>query len=379
MTDRTYNVGFIGFGFIGKVHGFGYHNLPLYYDPPPLKACLYAVCTSRPHTARKAQEQMGFGKATTDFREITEDPNIDIVHICTPNKFHRDALLSAMAHQKHIYCDKPITATLAEAREIADALQDYRGTHQMTLQCRFFPATLRAKELMDEGLVGDVLSFRAAYLHGGSADPNAPLKWKLSKDLGGGGVILDLGTHVLDLIRHLVGEFDEVFCATRIAYADRPSPDDPGRRVNVDAEDLALMTIRTASGALGTVEATKIATGAQDELRFEIHGQRGALRFNLMQPNCLEAYSGEDPSEPHGGWQGWKAIDTGQRYPKPAGWPTPKASIGWTRGHAHCLYNFLHAIASGTKAEPGLETGVRLQEIADAAYRSDAARQWVKV
>ena len=379
MEGKAYNVGMIGFGFIGKVHAFGYHNLPLYYTPPPLAARFYAVCTSRPGSAAEAKEQMGFEKAVTDFREVTEDPDVDIIHICTPNKFHKDALLSAMSHNKHIYCDKPLTATLAEAEQIGQALAEYKGVHQMTLQSRFFPATLRAKELMDEGFVGDVLSFRAAYLHGGSANPDAPLKWKLSKDLGGGGVILDLGTHVLDLIRHLVGEFAEVFCVNKIAYPDRPSVDDPSKRVKVEAEDLALMTLRTKSGALGTVEATKIATGVQDELRFEIHGSQGALRFNLMQPNYLEAYSAKDPDGPHGGSQGWKAIDTVQRYPKPGGWPTPKAGIGWTRGHVHCLYNFLQAIAAGTRADPGLEVGIRLQQIADAAYRSDATRQWVPV
>jgi len=379
MQEKTYNVGFVGFGFIGKVHAFGYRNLNLYYDPPPLKARLYAVCTSRAETASKAKKPLGFEKAVTDFREVTEDPDVDIVHVCTPNKYHLETLLSAMSHAKHIYCDKPLTATLSEARQVAEALSGYAGTHQMTLQSRFFPATLRARELVEEGFLGDVLSFRGAYLHGGSADPNAPLKWKLSKELGGGGVILDLGTHVLDILRHLVGEFQEVFCSTRIAYPDRPSLEEPSKRVPVEAEDLALMTVRTKSGALGTVEATKIATGAQDELRFEIHGTQGALRFNLMQPNYLEAYDVRDVSGPHGGMQGWKAVDTVQRYEKPGGWPTPKAAIGWTRGHVHCLYNFLDSLATGRKAEPGLEVGIRLQELCDAAYRSDTARRWAGV
>ena len=379
-TDmKRVNVGFVGFGFIGKVHAFGYHNLPLYYDPPPVQHRFHTVCTSRPETAERARALLGFERAVTDFREVTEDPDIDVVHICTPNRFHRDAVLSAMEHQKHIYCDKPLTATLDEAREIERALPGYEGVHQMTLQSRFFPATLRARELVDEGFLGEVLSFRAAYLHSGSANPEAPLKWKLSRDLAGGGVLLDLGTHVIDIVRHLVGEFSEVFCVNKVAFPDRPSVEDPARRVPVEAEDLSLMTVRTQGGALGTIEATKIATGAQDELRFEIHGTRGALRFNLMLPNYLEAWSMADPTGPHGGEQGWKAIDTVQRFPKPGGWPTPKASIGWLRGHVHCLYNFLTGVAAGERVGPGLEVGIRLQEIADAAYRSDTERAWVSV
>lgn len=375
MGERL-RVGFVGFGFIGQVHAYGYLNLPLFYDPPPLEAELAAVCTSRPETARRARERFGFTLATTDYRRVTENPDIDIVHIASPNIFHRDQLLSAMAAGKHIYCEKPLTATLAEAREVEAALGSYVGVHQMCLQNRFFPATLRAKQLVEEGRLGRILSFRAAYLHSGSADPSAPLKWKLDRAMGG-GVLLDLGSHVIDLVRHLCGEFEEVLMDRSIAYPERPSPEDPARMVPVEAEDLSVMLVRTADGALGTIEASKIATGTEDELRIEIHGERGALRFNSMQPNYLEFYERSAPGEPVGGTRGWTAIATVQRYPKPAGFPGPKFSVGWIRSHLACLANFLTALAQGTRAEPGLEVGVRLQEIMDAAVRSAQCRGWV--
>jgi len=377
---KKVNVGIVGVGFIGKVHAYGYINLPMFYDPPPVEAKLLGGCTSRPETAERAKAKLGFDFCTTDFRRITENPQIDVVHICTPNAFHKEALLSAIAHGKHIYCDKPLAASAAEARDIVAALDGYSGVHQMTLQNRFFPATLRAKELVDEGFVGDVLSVRAAYLHAGSANPEAPLKWKLAKRVAGGGVLYDLGAHILDLVQHLVGEFDEVFCDTKIAFPDRPSVEDPGRRVPVEAEDLALMMIRTKRGALGTVEATKIATGSQDELRIEIHGTKGALRFNGMAASYLEAYDVSAPAGPTGGGQGWTRIDTTQRYPKPAsGFPGPKFAIGWIRSHAACLHNFLAGVAEGKPVQPDLRQGARLQEIMDAGYESARQRAWVNV
>lgn len=375
MGERL-RVGFVGFGFIGRVHAYGYLNLPLFYDPPPLAAELAAVCTSRPETAQRAGERFGFTLATDDYRRVTEAPDIDIVHIATPNLFHRDQLLSAMAAGKHIYCEKPLTATLAEAREVEAALGSYPGVHQMCLQNRFFPATLRAKELVEEGRLGRILSFRASYLHSGSADPSAPLKWKLDRALGG-GVLLDLGSHVIDLVRHLCGEFEEVLMDRSIAYPERPSPEDPTRMVPVEAEDLSVMLVRTTAGALGTIEASKVATGTEDELRIETHGERGALRFNSMQPNYLEFYRQSEPGEPVGGTRGWTAIATVQRYPEPAGFPGPKFSVGWIRSHLACLANFLTAVAQGTRAQPGLEVGVRLQEIMDAARRSAQCRRWV--
>ncbi len=374
--ERPLRVGFVGFGFIGKVHAYCHMNMPFFYDPPPLETTLVGVCTSRMETAQEAKRRFGFEIATDNYREITEGPDIDIVHITSPNVFHRAHLLSAMAAGKHIYCEKPLTAPLDEAREVEGALAWYRGTHQMCLQNRFFPATMRAKQLVDEGFLGQLLSFRASYLHSGSADRNAPLKWKLDRAMGG-GVLLDLGSHVIDLVRHLCGEVQEVLMESAIAYPERPSTSDSGRRVSVEAEDLAVMLVRTSAGALGTIEASKIATGTEDELRIEIHGSEGALRFNSMQPNYLEAYRRADPEEPIGGSRGWRAIATVQRYPQPAEFPGPKFSVGWIRSHLACLHNFLSALASDTKAEPGLEVGIRLQEIMAAARRSRDTRQWI--
>ncbi|MCE9613955.1 MAG: Gfo/Idh/MocA family oxidoreductase [Lentisphaerae bacterium] len=353
MKD-VYNVGFIGFGMIGKVHAYGYLNLPLYYQPVPLRARVTHVCTSRAETAEAGRALLGAEEAVTDYRRITENPAIDIVHICTPNDRHGEAILSAMRHQKHIYCDKPLVASWAEAEVVRAALPAYRGTAQLTLQNRFFPATLRAKQMIDEGFLGRVLEYRAAYLHAGSADPNAPFKWKLAA-----GVIADLGTHVFDLMHHLLGDYAAVQAVTVKAYPDRAG-----------AEDCMLALTRQTSGAVGTIEASKLATGSEDELRFEIHGSRGALRFNGMDAHHLEAYAGS----------GWTRLDTGQRYAAPAaGFPGPKFAIGWLRGHVACLAHFLQAVASGRPGEPGLSQGIYVQHVLDCASRSAREGRWVEV
>ena len=373
------NVGFVGFGFIGKVHAYGYINMPMYYEPLPFQPVLSHVCTSRMETAKSGAELAGAENATTDFREITENPEIDIVHICTPNNLHREALLSALAHGKHIYCDKPIPANLEEAIEVADAISDYNGTAQMTLQNRFFPATLRARQLIDEGFLGKVLEFRCSYLHSGSADPNAPLKWKLSSD-SGGGVIADLASHALDLMNFMLGDYDSLTAATSIAYTERPSVEDPETKVSVDAEDCVMILARMGNGALGHIEATKIATGSEDEIRFEIHGSDGALRFNGMDPHHLEIWNQHAASYPIGGVRGWTRVECGQRYPAPArGFPTPKAAVGWMRGHVACLANFLFDVAAGNPGNPGLHQGIYIQRLMDACRRSAHDGSWVGI
>lgn len=367
---KTLNVGILGFGFIGKVHAYGYRCLPFYYDPVPLQARITHVVTSRTETAERGRQMLGAEAAATDFRTVTENPDVDIVHICTPNHLHKDALLSAMRHNKHVYCDKPLVATIEEAHAVRAALSGYRGTGQMTFQNRFFPATLRAKQLLEERALGEVLQFRAAYLHGGSATAEAPLKWKLTA-AAGGGVIADLASHLLDLIDHLIGPFDSVTASTHVAHAERPSLEDPAKKVKVDAEDCVLLIARMRSGAVGTIEATKLATGSEDELRLEIHGTRGAIRFNLMDPHHLEWYDATAADRPQGGFRGWNHIDTGQRYAEPAtSFPSPKAATGWIRGHVACLAHFLTAVAEGRPAEPGLEQGIRVQQLMESVRRS---------
>ena len=150
--------------------------------------------------------------------------------------------------------------------------------------------------------------------------------------------------------------------------------------MRVDAEDCVMMLVKTKSGAIGTIEATKIATGAEDEMRIEIHGSKGALRFNGMDAHHLEAYDTRATDKPIGGVRGWTRIDTGQRYPAPeGGFPGPKFGIGWLRGHAACLNNFLQCVAAGKPASPGLDQGIYIQQLMDCAQRSAREQRWVEV
>ena len=373
--DRPLGVAILGFGFIGKVHAYGHLNIPLFYDPAPLRTRLVGVATGHEKTAARAKASLGFEVATTDQLALIEREDVDIVHICTPNDLHAEAILAAMKAGKHIYCDKPLTATLAEAEQVAALLPAYKGTSQMTLQYRFWPATLRARQLIDDGRIGAITHFRGAYLHAGSIDRSKPLNWKADGQRGG-GVLNDLGVHIIDLLQHLIGPLEPVHAVRRVWARQRWDAGQPSRRIPRVAEDFIAVTMRTHEGAPGVIEASKIATGAEDELRFEIHGERGALGFNQMDPNWLDFYDLSDGEAPLGGERGWKKIATVARYDQPAGFPGPKVSIGWMRAHMHCLYNFLETIARGQAGDPSLAVGVELQRrlarIADLAVDVDA-------
>ena len=374
---KTYTVGILGFGFIGKVHAYAHQTIPYYYPQSDFRTRITHIGTSTIDTAKKGCEQIQAKVPVTDYREITENPAIDIVHICTPNHLHKEMLLSAIKNNKHIYCDKPLVANGAEAAQISKALPGYTATAQMTFQCRFFPATLRAVQLVREGFLGDVHDFRASYLHSGSATPDAPLKWKLSAKYGG-GVIADLGAHIFDLIQALLGNFDSLTAASRIAYLQRPAADDPAHIAQVEAEDSVNIIVRMKNGAVGTLEASKTATGTEDELRFEIHGSAGAIRFNSMQPHHLQVYDAGITDEPFGGTKGWTVVDCGRRY-RESNFPGPKFSIGWMRAHVASLFSFLDRVSKGSAGEPGLEQGIYVQHVIERARESARLNEWVKI
>ena len=266
---------------------------------------------------------------------------------------------------------KPLALNLKEAKEILEVAQEKNKlVHQMAFEYRFIPAIMRAKQLIEDGFLGRVFHFRTCYLHSGYVDSKRPMSWRLYKDKAGGGALFDLGSHVLDLIRYLLRECKTVFATTKTFIEERPLTKNSATKAPVKVDDLVLMQIEMESGTTGIMEASRLATGTNDELRIEIHGDKGAIYFNHMDPNWLWIYDTRDEAEPIGGKRGFKKIETVQRYPKPAVLPGPKFAIGWMRYHIASQYEFIRRVVDGQKGEPGIYDGYKVQEIMEAAYLS---------
>ena len=379
---KEYGVGIVGYGAIGKVHTYAHRTLPLFYDPLPARTKLVGICTATEASGQKAQAQAGFEYATTDYHALLAREDIQIIHCCTPNDVHHALLKDAIAAGKHIYCDKPLTRTLAEAEEIAALADGSDKVHRMTFNYRCVPALMRAKELIEDGFLGDVYQYRAAYLHAGYVDKSRPLSWRLSFARSGGGAVMDLGAHVFDLVRWLLGDFAALRATLDTFIPNRP--DKSGVMGRVDVDDVATVQARMASGAVGVVEASRLATGTQDDLRIEIHGSRGALSFSLMDPNWLRAYDATRPEAAFGGERGFQQIECATRYPKPYAFAATKNTIGWPQFHVHCLYEFVRAVAEGSDAErvsggASFADGLATQRLVDACLRSAQCDGWIEM
>jgi predicted dehydrogenase len=375
---ESIGIGLVGFGFIGRVHTLCYRELPSFYPGALPRISRAAVCTSRPETARAAAAEGGYERWFTDVDALVRDGSVTVVDCCTPNGQHRQTLLAAVRAGKNVYCEKPLALNAAEAREISREVRRAGVSVGMTYNFRFVPALMRAKRMITDGMVGDIYSFRAEYYHSGNSDPLKPLSWRMKGELSGGGALVDLGSHVIDLVRHLLGEIESVRAVTRIFTASRPTAPGSSTMGEVTADDAAWLQLKLARGVLGTLEVSKCATGSLDDLKLEVYGSKGALRFNLMDANWLYWYDAARAGGFQGGDLGWTRLETVQHYAG-AAVPAPRSIVGWTRTHAECQYAFLRAIAAGRKPEPGLDDGLRAQIVLDAAYESARLDTWVNV
>ena len=372
---KTIGIAVIGWGFMGRTHTHALRSIPMMYPGIDFQPVLKCVCSRREAPAREAMELLGFESYTTDWRTILTRDDIDVVSVCTPNALHEEMAVALLKAGKHVYLDKPMAVTLDSARRIAAAARESGAYSQMVMNNRFLPATMRAKQLAEEGALGEIIGFHAQYLHSGSVDEARPIGWKQEAQ---GGVILDLASHALDLVTDICGFPKRVMCAANTLYASRPTKTGG---VETDlAEDHAILTLRMPNGALGTVEASKIATGTNDEMGFEIYGKKGALKFDLMEPGWLWYFDNTVPEAPLGGRRGFTRIECMARYPAPAGtFLPPKNAIGWDRGHIHCYYSFLDCVAHGKAPRPSIEDGLKLQAVLAAAADSARTDNWTDV
>ena len=375
---KTYGIGIIGAGFMGKTHTYNYVNLPLFYDGLPFKVKLVGICNRTLSKAERLKEDFGYEFATSDYHDLLARKDIDIIDICTPNRVHHEQILAALEAKKHVYADKPICITDREADEIVKAAQESGVVHMTAFHIRFFPAIRRLKMLTEEGFFGRVLSFRVFYYHSSNLDPNKFRGWRQSMEESGGGVLFDMGSHAIDFVYYLLGEYDRLSMQSLILYPERP--DGEGKMQKVDTEDHVLIQAVMKSGAIGTLEVSKVIVGSNDDLDVEVYGTRGAAKFRLMDPSYLSIYDTRDPDRPIGGMRGYKALETlNKDEESKSNFPGPRFAIGWLRGHVGSQHYFLKCVHEHKPAVPTLVDGAYIQRIMNALYRVNNSERWVAV
>ena len=376
-VKKDIKIGLLGFGSMGRVHSYCVDNLKYFYSELPFSATIGGVCTTSVEKSKKISKRYGFGISAASEDELIFNSDIDVIDICTPNALHYETLKKAIAAKKDIYCEKPLCLNYSEAKEIADMAREAGIVCNIVFNNRHLAPIMRAKEIISEGKLGRILSFSCEYLHNSALDTEKPAGWKQRREVCGGGVLVDLGSHCIDLMYFLCGGFDSVMGMSQIAFPERAGADGTPWRTNAD--EAFYMLCNMQSGAKGTISVSKIASGSNDDLRFSIYGERGSLSFSLMQPNFLRFYDGSSPTPELGGLCGYRDIECVGRYPAPAVFPSPKAPSSWIRGHVQSMYDFLSAVHERKHTSPDFSDGAYVQAVIDAAYLSDVERRTVEI
>lgn len=360
----------IGHAFMGRAHASAWrqaaHFFPLERTPE-----LRVLCGTHAESLARDATKLGFHDWSTSWEEVVARDDVDLVDICVPGDLHPEVAIAAARNGKAILCEKPLANTLAEARSMRDAAAAAGVPNMVCYNYRRVPAVALARQLITEGRIGQIRHFRGAYLQDWIVDAAFPRVWRLERKRAGSGALGDIGSHVADLARFLVGEIAEVSAQLTTFVTERPAPDDRDTLLPVDVDDAAIALLRFESGAIGTLEATRFATGRRNALDFEISGSMGSIAWNLERLNELQLYIEE------GAESGFRTIlVTDGSHPYMSAWWPPGHTIGWEHTFTHVVADFVSAIASGKPASPDFGDAVRSQAVLDAVERSFETRRW---
>jgi len=377
MTPRrTLHVGLIGHGFMGKAHSNAWRQAPRFFDLPA-NLVLRTICGRNARALKKSAAQWGWEKCATDWRAVVNDPLIDLIDITTPNDSHCEIALAAAATGKAILCEKPLALNVAEAERMAAAVRKARVVNMVCHNYRRVPALALAREMIADGALGDRLfHYRARYAQDWIADPEFPLVWRLRSDAAGSGSLGDIGSHVIDLGRCLVGEFREVCALSETFVKRRPLPGNSRRQARVTVDDAVSVLGRFRSGALASLEATRFAPGRKNGLTIEINGSGGSLVFDLEQMNRLQYYNARD-SEKRRGFR--EIIVTESAHPFMSHWWPPGHLIGYEHSFVHTIADFVRAVVARKSILPNFSDGLANQKVLAAIAQSARQRRWVRL
>ena len=373
-------VGLLGYGFMGKAHTNAYKTIPYMVYPPPAVPQLVAICGRNEEAVSAAAQRYGYAGYYTNWQEMLADDRIKLFDNSSSNDMHAAPTIAAAQAGKHVFCEKPLARSAEESKGMLDAVRKAGVKHMVAFNYRFVPAIRQIKELIDSGKLGQIYHFRAVYLqewimpHYGT-----PQIWRLDQATAGSGALGDLGAHIIDLARYLVGEPTTVGAMTRTFIPERPLADGSGT-AKVDVDDAFVATVGFANGAVGTLEASRFAAGRKNHQVIEINAERGTVCFELERLNEMRVFwVGEDPKET----QGFHDVLVSESYhPFWKYWWPQGHIIGWEHTFVHELTHFLDAIANDTPVDPHgatFDDGYRAAVICDAILESARTRRQVDI
>jgi len=371
-------VGMLGAAFMGKAHSNALKKIPYMVYPPPAVPLLVAIATRNQETVAEAARRYGYAEYTTDWHKLIENPRVQLFDNVGPNNVHAEPCIAAAKAGKHILCEKPLARSGEEAKTAWDAVAKANVKAMVAFNYRFVPAVRQAFELIQSGALGKIYHFRAVYLQEWIMPHyNTPMIWRLDKSVCGSGALGDLGAHIIDLGRHLVGDVKSVSALVKTFIPERPTGD--GKSMGkVDVDDAFVACLEFENGAIGTVEASRFAAGHKNYNCFEINGEKGSIKFNLERLNELEVFWIDD--QPKETQRFHNVLISEGYHPFWSNWWPHGHMIGWEHSFVHEITHLLDCIVNDKPVGPygaTFEDGYRTAMICDAILKSAETKKQI--
>ena len=379
---RALGVAVVGFGWMGQVHAQAYHRVPHHFPELGIRPELVTVADEVPGRAEEAAARYGFAAATRDWRQVAVDPRVQAVSVTAPNFLHRQVGVAMAESGKHIWIEKPVGLSAADARAVADAVSKAGVQAAVGFNYRNAPAVAAARELVSSGEIGAVTHARIRLFSDYAAHPDGALTWRYERERGGSGVLADLASHGVDLARHLLGEIDALIADTAIFVPERARPAGAtagharaagGMPGIVETEDYVSCLLRFASGARGVLEACRVSVGEQNNYGFEIHGTKGAVMWDFRRMGELGVSTGTDYQD-----QPVSTVFIGPGQGDYAAFQ-PGSAIAMSYDDLKVIEarNFLRSVAEGIPHGAVLDDAVRSAAAVEAMTASARSGTWV--
>ncbi len=362
-----FGIGIVGLGYIGKIHAQAYRSIPLCFTNPQALGGIRALLRSHQGGDEALISSLGDPYVTTKMEDFLNQ-SINVVDVCSPNYLHEEQVLQACKAGKHIYCEKPLGRNLAEVQRMAKAAEKAGVKTHSAFVLRYLPAIVQMKNLIAAGAIGDPLHFRGYMYHASYLDPSRPTSWRLRFSESGGGVWLDLGAHMVDLCRYLLGEVNRVQAKMQTFIPRRPVKAGSVEMADVDVDDWCLCQLEMVNGATGSLEVSRVAAGTGEDTKFEIYGSKGALRFDVSKPETASFFDQKSRQWVQG--QTCSSMSVNNR-PLEAIWPNGKFSQGMmVNAHMASIYDFLINITEDKPSMLSFSEGLINQAVLETAIES---------
>ncbi|WP_404404931.1 Gfo/Idh/MocA family protein [Pelagibacterium halotolerans] len=385
---RKLNIGLIGSGFMGQAHADAFRRAAMLYRDLPAIPHLYMLADASDALAANAAARFGFEKSTGDWRTLVNDPAIDVIDITSPNNMHHEMALAAIAAGKHVYCEKPLAVTLAEAEEMAAAAKAKGVKTMVAFNNVKTPAAMLAKQLIDRGDIGTPMRFRGWFDQGFFNDPDLPFSWRCTRKDAGSGALGDLGSHVISVAQFLMGDIESTIAQTQTFFPTRPVPQggsgyaasagSDAPRAVVENEDQIQALIKFKSGAGGTIEASRVAAGKVFGIYWEISGAEGTIIMDGERFNELKISRFNDPKPD----RGFKTIYAGSQVPQFSaffGFDFAGGGLGFFDVKVIEVRDLIEGIVNAGDCFPNFAFGLDNERIIDAMERSIETATWEQV